>query len=182
MPFDFVSDPCGAGLDWSTFPVEGLRCYSPIDGLPRRGRNGKVSRYDGSCTLTLRQAGDAEDVYIPLPKDQPDTPKTPAIITTRTVSAKMSPMMMSPMKITIWDGKSRDISQTLITVFESEDYLDRIKNLRVLNIDPLSYINSLDKLQRPTPVFKVNGREEDLGNSAKTWLPELTRSSEDLLA
>ncbi|KAF9646789.1 kinase-like protein [Thelephora ganbajun] len=49
-------------------------------------------------------------------------------------------------KIVDWDGKSQDINQALITAFEADDYLDCIKDLLALDIDPLSYINNLDKI------------------------------------
>ena len=49
-------------------------------------------------------------------------------------------------KVANWDGKTQDIYRTLAAAFEAADYLDCIKNLRARNIDPLSYINSLDKV------------------------------------
>ena len=45
-----------------------------------------------------------------------------------------------------WDGKSLDINRVLTAAFGSEDYLDCIRNLQAQGIDPLSYINSLDKV------------------------------------
>ena len=50
------------------------------------------------------------------------------------------------MEIANWDGKSQGIDQVLTALFGTEDYLDCIKNLRARNIDPLAYINSLDKV------------------------------------
>jgi len=52
-------------------------------------------------------------------------------------------------KIVNWDGTSQDIKQVLTTAFEAKDYLDCIKNLRAQDVDPLSYINSLDKVGSP---------------------------------
>jgi len=52
---------------------------------------------------------------------------------------------VSLMKVVNW-GTSQDINQVLKTAFEAEDYLDCINNLRERNIDPLSYVNSLDKV------------------------------------
>ena len=49
-------------------------------------------------------------------------------------------------QITNWDGKAEDICQALTAAFEATDYLDCIKDLRARNIDPSSYINSLDKV------------------------------------
>ena len=45
-----------------------------------------------------------------------------------------------------WDGKTQDVYRALTAAFEAADYLDCIKNLRARNIDPPSYINSLDKV------------------------------------
>ena len=45
-----------------------------------------------------------------------------------------------------WDGKSQDISQASTTAFKANDYPDCIKDLRALNIEPLSYINGLDEV------------------------------------
>ena len=50
------------------------------------------------------------------------------------------------MNVARWDGTSEDINRTLVAAFEAEDYVDCIKNLRAQNIDPLSYIDSLDKV------------------------------------
>ena len=49
-------------------------------------------------------------------------------------------------KIANWDGKSQDIKQVLTAAFNAEGYLDCIKNLRARNVDPLSYIDSLDRV------------------------------------
>ena len=48
------------------------------------------------------------------------------------------------MKVANWDGKFWDIGQVLTAAFDANEYLDCIKNLRALDIDPLSYINNLD--------------------------------------
>lgn len=62
-------------------------------------------------------------------------------MTTQAVSASISLA-----KIVNWDGKSRDIRQTLTATFDAEDYLNCIKNLKAQDIEPLSYIDSLDKV------------------------------------
>lgn len=62
-------------------------------------------------------------------------------MTTQAVSASISLA-----KIVNWDGKSRDIRQTLTDTFDAEDYLSCIKNLKAQDIEPLSYIDSLDKV------------------------------------
>ena len=48
--------------------------------------------------------------------------------------------------IATWDGESQDASEILTTVFEAEDYMDCIENLRTTDIDPLSFVNNLDKV------------------------------------
>lgn len=65
----------------------------------------------------------------------------PAPTTTQAVSASIYLV-----KIANWDGTSQDIKQVLTTAFDARDYLDCIKDLRARNIEPLSYINNLDKV------------------------------------
>ena len=45
-----------------------------------------------------------------------------------------------------WDGTSQGITRTLTAAFEAGDYLDRVKNLKTLEINPQLYIDSLDKV------------------------------------
>lgn len=59
----------------------------------------------------------------------------------RTISASVSLA-----KVANWNGESQDVDQILTTAFGAEDYLDCIKNLQARDIDPLSYINNLDKV------------------------------------
>ena len=54
------------------------------------------------------------------------------------------------MKLSKWAGTSQDASQVLAAAFEADDYLECIKDLRARNIEPLSYINSLDKVSPPS--------------------------------
>lgn len=49
-----------------------------------------------------------------------------------------------------WDGESPEIREVLITAFGADDYLDCIKDLPARGIDPVSYINSLDKARAHT--------------------------------
>ena len=49
-------------------------------------------------------------------------------------------------KIISWDGKSQDIIEALTTAFEAKDYLDCITNLKARGVEPLLYINILDKV------------------------------------
>lgn len=49
-------------------------------------------------------------------------------------------------KVVNWDGKSQDIYQALTAAFGAKDYLHSIKNLQAHDIEPLSYIDGLDKV------------------------------------
>jgi hypothetical protein len=49
-------------------------------------------------------------------------------------------------KVANWDGNSPNIDQVLAAAFEADDYLDCIKDLEAQNIEPLSYVNGLDKV------------------------------------
>ena len=49
-------------------------------------------------------------------------------------------------KVVHWNGSPHDITQVLNAAFDANDYPDCITNLRARNIDPLLYINSLDKV------------------------------------
>ena len=51
------------------------------------------------------------------------------------------------MKVANWDGESRDIDQVLTAAFNVGDYPACIKDLRAQQIDPLSYINNVDKVR-----------------------------------
>ena len=53
-----------------------------------------------------------------------------------------------------WNGSPHDIEQVLNATFDANDYLDCIRNLRTQNIDPLLYIDSLDKVSS----FSIYGR------------------------
>jgi hypothetical protein len=46
-----------------------------------------------------------------------------------------------------WDGYSPDIHQALITGFGAEDYLSCITSLEERGIEPVLYINNLDKVR-----------------------------------
>jgi len=50
------------------------------------------------------------------------------------------------MKVANWDGKSEDIYNALTAAFDAKDYLNCIKDLPARNIEPLSYINNMDKV------------------------------------
>ena len=51
-----------------------------------------------------------------------------------------------------WDGKSKEIHKAVAAAFEADDYLECIKDLPTLQIEPLSYVNNLDKVSsHPIP-------------------------------
>ena len=61
-------------------------------------------------------------------------------------------------KVADWDGMSQDINRALTTAFEANDYLNCIENLPAKNIDPLSYVNSLDKVSS----YSIPGKHAQL--------------------
>ncbi|KAF9646900.1 kinase-like protein [Thelephora ganbajun] len=131
-------DPATCGTD--------LESNGVTDNTPHTGQPSQPKDFDAATPLVnyrdaAGMAGGAKDAHIPSPEDGSGIPETPATVTAHTASTKISLT-----KITNWNEKSGDISQMLTTAFESKDYLDCVKNLRALDIDPLSYINSLDKI------------------------------------
>ena len=66
-------------------------------------------------------------------------------------------------KVASWDGEYQDIGQVLTAAFGADDYLDCIKNLQGQGIEPLSYIDSLDKvsLHPKTPHLTHNDSVTD---------------------
>lgn len=62
------------------------------------------------------------------------------------MSAEPVSASVSLKKIADWDGNSRDIHQVLVAAFEASDYKSCVKDLRAQNIEPMSYINNLDKV------------------------------------
>lgn len=66
------------------------------------------------------------------------------IPTTTTTQAVSASTLLN--KVVHWDGSPRDIKQVLNAAFDAKDYPDCISNLRARNIDPLLYLNSLDKV------------------------------------
>ena len=68
-------------------------------------------------------------------------PPVPAPTTTQAVSASI---LLD--EIARWDGLSPDIEQVLDAAFDAKDYPDCIIDLPKRNIDPLSYLNNLDKV------------------------------------
>lgn len=65
-------------------------------------------------------------------------------------------------KVAHWDGSPHDIKQVLKAAFDANDYLDCIGDLRAQKIDPLLYIDSLDKVGS----FSIFGRSSIHHNRA----------------
>ena len=83
-------------------------------------------------------------------------------------------------KIAHWDGSPHDVEQVLNAAFDSIDYPECISDLRTQNIDPLLYINSLDKVSS----FSIFGWPSIHHNRAidHRSLPSRLRSAKTLLA
>ena len=56
-------------------------------------------------------------------------------------------------RIVNWDGESQDIGRVITVAFGAEDYLDCIGNLEARGVEPLWYINNLDKV-RILPILR----------------------------
>ena len=87
----------------------------------------------------------AEGNLIPQESQQSETPSaTPPATAVATGHQLHAAAFLR--KIADWDGNSWDVDQMLIAAFEADDYLDCVNDLKAQNIDPLSYINSLDEV------------------------------------
>ena len=53
---------------------------------------------------------------------------------------------VSLMEVVNWDGESQDTARVLASAFDADDYLDCINDLQRRNIEPLLYIDGLDKV------------------------------------
>jgi len=128
---------------------------TPAVVQPPRSENSNVvpiSTHNGDAT---GMAGDADNAPTLLAERVPriegdagrtvrreiQRPPIPVLAATQAVSAANYLI-----KIVDWDGTSQDIEQVLTAAFDAKDYLECIKDLRARNIEPLSYINSLDKI------------------------------------
>jgi hypothetical protein len=81
-------------------------------------------------------------IRVEIPSETPNaTPPAPVVTPGHSV-----PAATFLRKVADWDGNSPNIDQVLTAAFEADDYLDCVKDLKAQNIDPLSYINSLDKV------------------------------------
>ena len=69
------------------------------------------------------------------------TPLAPVVTADRPFSAAFFLRIIAD-----WDGVFQGIDQVVTIVFGADGYLDCIKDLKAQNIDPLSYINNLDKV------------------------------------
>jgi hypothetical protein len=74
---------------------------------------------------------------------QTEAPGTTALAPAVT-TGRSSPAAIFLKMIADWDGIFQGIDQVVAVAFEADGYLDCIKGLKAQNIDPLSYINSLD--------------------------------------
>ena len=69
---------------------------------------------------------------------------TPHVTTTTTVGSTSAAIFLA--RVANWDGKSQEIDKELIAAFDAKDYPECIKDLQAQNIEPLSYIDNLDKV------------------------------------
>ena len=100
-------------------------------------------------------SGEEDDTQPPIEAKPPKNPVDPDL---HTLSASIFLK-----EIADWDGKSEEIDRTLIAAFEADSYLKCIPDLWPQDIEPLSYINNLDKVspypfQRRHLVHDVSAR------------------------
>jgi len=76
---------------------------------------------------------------------------TPPVPATTTVGSSSAAISLK--EVANWDGESQEIHKALTTAFDAGDYQDCLKDFKKLNIEPLSYVNKLDKV-RPCSVSK----------------------------
>ena len=72
-----------------------------------------------------------------------EIPPVPAQTTTMAFSAAMSEFLD---EVAQWNESSQDLKKVLTAAFDASDYYDCIANLRARNIEPLLYINNLNKV------------------------------------
>jgi len=107
---------------------------SSTEGSPTRG----------SSIFTSEGAGES---WLSYPSSVAQSPPSITLDMQKEVGIANSSASVLLMKISNWtSGTSQDVSQVLVAAFEAGDYLDCIKDLRARNIEPVSYINSLDKV------------------------------------
>ncbi|KAF9644937.1 hypothetical protein BDM02DRAFT_3121083 [Thelephora ganbajun] len=58
---------------------------------------------------------------------------------------------ISRKKVDNRDGNPQDINEVLTTAFETDDYLDCIRNAQARDIAPLAHIDKLDKIDHRKP-------------------------------
>jgi len=138
-----------------------LLCLENISGswVPLSPHSLAASSTEGSPTrgpsiFTAEDAGESWLSYpssaAPSPPSKTQDMEEPVAIADTSASALL-------VKLSNWTGTSQDVSQVLTAAFEAEDYLDCVKDLRARNIEPLLYINSLDKVS-PQSVSKYHIR------------------------
>jgi hypothetical protein len=92
-------------------------------------------------TVLFLAVGEVVRQKIQQPETLGATPPVPAMATGRSLPAAIFLRIVAD-----WDGNSPGIDLVLTAAFGADGYLDCIKDLKAQNIDPLSYINSLDKV------------------------------------
>ena len=99
---------------------------------------------DNDSRLPLGSSGVfPSTILVLLPQDhtQYSLSPLPTVLSTRKAFA-----LVLLKKVAGWDGISEGISEVLTTAFGAEDYLDCVRNLEAHGIEPLSYIDNLDKV------------------------------------
>jgi len=70
--------------------------------------------------------------------------KTSPVPVTTTVEPVSAAIFLT--KVANWDGNSQDVHEALAAAFDAKDYPECIKNLQAREIEPLLYVNNLDKV------------------------------------
>jgi len=73
-----------------------------------------------------------------------------------------------------WDGKSQEIYKVLTAAFDAEDYPECIKDLRAREIEPLLYVDNLNKVGS---VSQPLARFVTIGDRSLTASVRLTQNS-----
>jgi len=81
-------------------------------------------------------------------------------------------------KVANWDGRSQEIHQALTAAFDATDYLECIKDLRAIRIEPQLYINNLDKVS-PYSIPKRLVRFITIGDRSLTASRPTPNSGDD---
>jgi len=127
-----------------------LLCLEKVSGswMPLSPRSLAAPSTEGSPTrgFSIFTAEGAGESWLSYPSSAAPSPPSKTLDMEEPVGIINSSASALLMKLSNWAGTSQDVSQVLTAAFEAEDYLDCIKDLQARNIEPLSYINSLDKV------------------------------------